>query len=278
MLPKFGIPMRGSGLGMNAPVYADLMRLPPNQGYQGFRPTPVVQNPTQPAPFIQSTPQHNMFGDYSGSDASAGADRGGQGPESAESIGDPGSVTGRGAVQGLLDTVSPVSPTAWALSKAIDATMGPDPYGGLGFSPAAISTAMSQMDNQTAENETNNDGFGRQGNDPEAPGMGGDTSGRDSGPADGGGPDGPDGPGWKKGGAIKNVRGLLDDPKKQEPNAKTHRGLLDGPEVDYDNLKATNVKTGEDIKVQSGEYVIPVHVVKAKGKKFFDNLLKEYDV
>lgn len=271
MFPRFN-PVFGSGMTQNAQTYADLLRLPKTPTF-GYRP-PVVNQPGVSPVSPSVTSQTGLLGggsDYSGGDASAGADRGETGPESAESAGLSGEVSGRGAVQGFLGAVSPVSPTAYAMNTAIDAIMGQDPYGGLSFGQAAIDAAMGQMDAQAAENDSQG-------------GMGGSVGGNADGNDTGGGPSGGDGAGdagdgngWKKGGKIRNVRGLLDDPRKQDPKAKTVRGLLDGPGTGTsDSIPAVNVKTGENIKVSSGEYVVPEKVVKKLGKKYFDNLLKEH--
>lgn len=54
-------------------------------------------------------------------------------------------------------------------------------------------------------------------------------------------------------------------------------GMLHGPgHGRSDSIGTVNESTGEPVKVANGEYVIPAHVVKAKGREFFDNLLRRY--
>lgn len=43
-----------------------------------------------------------------------------------------------------------------------------------------------------------------------------------------------------------------------------------------DSVPAMNHSTGQHIALSTGEYVIPAHVVAAKGKDFFDSLLRKY--
>jgi len=54
-------------------------------------------------------------------------------------------------------------------------------------------------------------------------------------------------------------------------------GYLRGPGTGRsDSIGTVNETTGEPVKVANGEYVIPAHVVRAKGREFFDNLLRRY--
>jgi hypothetical protein len=54
-------------------------------------------------------------------------------------------------------------------------------------------------------------------------------------------------------------------------------GYLQGPGTGRsDSIGTINETTGQPVKVANGEYVIPAHVVKAKGREFFDNLLRRY--
>jgi len=54
-------------------------------------------------------------------------------------------------------------------------------------------------------------------------------------------------------------------------------GLLQGPGTGTsDSIPATNLANGGQVNVSSGEYVIPASVVQAKGKDFFDGLIRKY--
>jgi hypothetical protein len=54
-------------------------------------------------------------------------------------------------------------------------------------------------------------------------------------------------------------------------------GYLQGPGTGRsDSIGTVNETTGEPVKVANGEYVIPAHIVRAKGREFFDNLLRRY--
>jgi hypothetical protein len=54
-------------------------------------------------------------------------------------------------------------------------------------------------------------------------------------------------------------------------------GYLQGPGTGRsDSIGTVNETTGEPVKVANGEYVIPSHIVRAKGREFFDNLLRRY--
>lgn len=43
-----------------------------------------------------------------------------------------------------------------------------------------------------------------------------------------------------------------------------------------DSILAANKSTGTPVKVSNGEYIVPAHVVAAKGTDFFDNLVNKY--
>ena len=43
-----------------------------------------------------------------------------------------------------------------------------------------------------------------------------------------------------------------------------------------DSIGTVNETTGEPVRVANGEYIIPEHVVRVKGREFFDNLLRRY--
>lgn len=54
-------------------------------------------------------------------------------------------------------------------------------------------------------------------------------------------------------------------------------GLLQGPGTGTsDSIPAKNLANGGQVNVSNGEYVIPARVVAAKGKDFFDGLVRKY--
>jgi hypothetical protein len=54
-------------------------------------------------------------------------------------------------------------------------------------------------------------------------------------------------------------------------------GMIHGPGTGRsDSIGTVNESTGQPVKVANEEYVIPAHVVRAKGREFFDNLLRRY--
>jgi len=54
-------------------------------------------------------------------------------------------------------------------------------------------------------------------------------------------------------------------------------GFLQGPGTGRsDSIGTINESSGQPVKVANGEYVIPKHVVDAKGRDFFDSLLRRY--
>jgi hypothetical protein len=63
----------------------------------------------------------------------------------------------------------------------------------------------------------------------------------------------------------------------ENPIGMANGGYLRGPGTGRsDSIGTQNVSTGEPVKVANGEYVIPAHVVRAKGRDFFDGLLRKY--
>lgn len=54
-------------------------------------------------------------------------------------------------------------------------------------------------------------------------------------------------------------------------------GMIHGPGTGRsDSIGTVNETTGEPVRVANGEYIIPEHVVRVKGREFFDNLLRRY--
>lgn len=63
----------------------------------------------------------------------------------------------------------------------------------------------------------------------------------------------------------------------QNPNGMSNGGFLQGPGTGRsDSIGTVEQTTGKPVKVANGEYVIPKHVVDAKGKDFFDKMLRQY--
>jgi hypothetical protein len=63
----------------------------------------------------------------------------------------------------------------------------------------------------------------------------------------------------------------------QNPTGAANGGMLQGPGTGRsDSIGTVNESTGAPVKVANGEYVIPEHVVKAKGRDFFDKMLRQY--
>jgi len=61
------------------------------------------------------------------------------------------------------------------------------------------------------------------------------------------------------------------------PTGGPDGGMLQGPGTGRsDSIGTQNLSTGGPVKVSNGEYVIPEHVVRAKGRDFFDALLRRY--
>ena len=68
-----------------------------------------------------------------------------------------------------------------------------------------------------------------------------------------------------------------DQAQMQNPTGLPSGGLLQGPGTGRsDSIGTVNESTGQPVKVATGEYVIPEHVVRAKGRDFFDALLRRY--
>ena len=55
-------------------------------------------------------------------------------------------------------------------------------------------------------------------------------------------------------------------------------GQIQGPgSGTSDSIPAVNASTGQHIKVSNGEFIIPEHVVRAKGTEFFESLINKYN-
>jgi hypothetical protein len=68
-----------------------------------------------------------------------------------------------------------------------------------------------------------------------------------------------------------------DQAQMQNPTGAANGGMLQGPGTGRsDSIGTVNESTGAPVKVANGEYVIPEHVVKAKGRDFFDKMLRQY--
>lgn len=68
-----------------------------------------------------------------------------------------------------------------------------------------------------------------------------------------------------------------DQAQMLNPTGMANGGLLQGPGTGRsDSIGTVNESTGQPVKVATGEYVIPEHVVRAKGRDFFDALLRRY--
>lgn len=63
------------------------------------------------------------------------------------------------------------------------------------------------------------------------------------------------------------------------PAGMNRGGFITGPGTGRsDSIGTVNESTGNPVKVANEEYVIPAHVVRAKGRDFFDNLLRRYSL
>ena len=63
----------------------------------------------------------------------------------------------------------------------------------------------------------------------------------------------------------------------QPVQALANSGMIQGPGTGTsDSVNATNTSNGEAVKVSNGEYVVPADVVQAKGKDFFDAMVRKY--
>lgn len=68
-----------------------------------------------------------------------------------------------------------------------------------------------------------------------------------------------------------------DQAQMQNPTGAPAGGFLTGPGTGTsDSIGTKNMSTGGPVAVSNGEYVIPKRVVDAKGREFFDNLLRRY--
>jgi hypothetical protein len=78
-------------------------------------------------------------------------------------------------------------------------------------------------------------------------------------------------------GAQQGQVGMMQQPGMQNAQAFANGGMIVGPGTGRsDSIDTVNQSTGEPVKVSNGEYIIPSHVVEAKGKDFFDSLLRKY--
>jgi hypothetical protein len=69
----------------------------------------------------------------------------------------------------------------------------------------------------------------------------------------------------------------IDQAQMQNPTGAPNGGMLQGPGTGRsDSIGTVNESNGTPVKVANGEYVIPKHVVDAKGKEFFDKMLRQY--
>jgi hypothetical protein len=62
--------------------------------------------------------------------------------------------------------------------------------------------------------------------------------------------------------------GMVDDKTVRPGDMAAMGGKVEGP--------GTGTSDSVPIRVSTGEYVIPAHVVKMKGKEFFDSMLEKY--
>jgi hypothetical protein len=82
--------------------------------------------------------------------------------------------------------------------------------------------------------------------------------------------------------ASKAAQGMSDQPPQQSmaQNAQQHfaqGGMIQGPGTGTsDSVQAVNTSNGQPVKVSNGEYIIPQAVVAAKGRDFFDALVRKY--
>ena len=78
--------------------------------------------------------------------------------------------------------------------------------------------------------------------------------------------------------AAKSAESMQQPQQPGQPvQALSNGGLVQGPGTGTsDSVNAVNVTNGSPVKVSSGEYVIPADVVAAKGKDFFDGMIRKY--
>lgn len=63
----------------------------------------------------------------------------------------------------------------------------------------------------------------------------------------------------------------------QTPPGLADGGMLQGPGTGRsDSIGTVNESSGQPVKVANGEYIIPEHIVRAKGRDFFDKMLRQY--
>jgi hypothetical protein len=75
----------------------------------------------------------------------------------------------------------------------------------------------------------------------------------------------------QQGMGVQPPRGMGPGLQQQGP------GLLRGPGTGTsDSIPAVNMADGGQVGVSTGEYIIPERVVRAKGKDFFDSLIRKY--
>lgn len=83
----------------------------------------------------------------------------------------------------------------------------------------------------------------------------------------------PGGPGQTPAGQVPSTA----QAQMQNPTGMANGGFLRGPGTGRsDSIGTVNESTGQPVKVANGEYVIPEHVVRAKGRDFFDKMLRQY--
>lgn len=83
----------------------------------------------------------------------------------------------------------------------------------------------------------------------------------------------PGGPGMTPAGQVPPT----DQAQMQNPAGMANGGFLQGPGTGRsDSIGTVNESTGQPVRVANGEYVIPKHVVDAKGRDFFDKMLRQY--
>jgi len=74
-----------------------------------------------------------------------------------------------------------------------------------------------------------------------------------------------------------NVQDQGANPMGGQPEAHAGGGMIHGPGTGTsDSIHAVNQSTGGPVKVSNGEFIIPADVVAAKGKDFFDGLVRKY--
>lgn len=66
-------------------------------------------------------------------------------------------------------------------------------------------------------------------------------------------------------------------PQQGQPQGMANGGMVRGPGTGTsDSVPAQNTSTGQPAALSNGEFVIPADVVAAKGKDFFNTLVKKY--